>query len=474
MKRYFSLVALCLVWLTAYGLSVVAIDSQSLIHRNENVSLNSLVRDLDARGTQIYYYDQDTIIAGISDAQMRVIDPDTYTQLAELNPQESYYLFTKLPGRELPSSLDIIYSLNNQLLVKSSLDAVSLRELCPHPFVELSLEPIRFAGQTASTPSYFQSDRTTISELGNAVSQDSIMAYIQHLEDFGTRYALADNRLEVAQWIQSKFISFGLTDVELFPFQWNNTTQYNVVATIPGSHNPDEYIIVGCHHDSISGTTPYETAPGADDNASGTVAALEMARVMMQEAYQPKCSSRFVTFAAEEFGLWGARAYANYTEANNMNVRLMMNHDMLAYSTEDPSMWRVRLMPYDGALAESDLTAQITSQYTSLNPVYGSMNSSSSDSFPFWQKGYPVVYFFEYTFTPYYHTPQDLVVSLNPAYCTEVIKASVATATAFSQLPTAPTNAQLDDPGSGTELLLSWDAYTGVDIAGYNLYIAPT
>jgi leucyl aminopeptidase len=164
----------------------------------------------------------------------------------------------------------------------------------------------------------------------------------------------------------AQFQSFGVPDVQLFSFNWNNTTQYNVVATIPGTVYPDQYIVVGGHHDSINNSgDPYTSAPGADDNASGSVAALEMARVMMQSGYQPRASIRFITFAAEEFGLWGAKYYSAYAQDNNLNIRLMMNHDMIANNTADPGDWEVRLMPYDGSMDHSAYALQLTEQYTS-------------------------------------------------------------------------------------------------------------
>jgi hypothetical protein len=104
----------------------------------------------------------------------------------------------------------------------------------------------------------------------------------------------------------------------------------------------------------------------------------------------------------------------------------MVNHDMIANSNENPATWRVRLMPYEGSMPQSDYAVQQTEEFTTLNAVFGSANSASSDSYPFWQKGYPVIYFFEYEFCPYYHSDLDITANLNPTYCAEVIRASIA------------------------------------------------
>jgi Zn-dependent M28 family amino/carboxypeptidase len=111
------------------------------------------------------------------------------------------------------------------------------------------------------------------------------------------------------------------------------------------------------------------------------VAAIEMARVMMASGFQPKCSIRFVTFAAEEFGLWGSKAYAQMADNTDMDIRLMINHDMIANTNPNPDDPRVLLMPYDGFMQHTDHAAAITSQYTPLVPVYGSLNLSASDSY---------------------------------------------------------------------------------------------
>ena len=206
-----------------------------------------------------------------------------------------------------------------------------------------------------------------LQNLVDAVEADSVLSHIQGLQDFGTRYCFADNRAAVSQWIRDLFISFGVPHVELHQFELDGTDQYNVVATIPGSVYPDEYIIVGGHHDSYNQyDDPYLSAPGADDNASGTAACLEMARVMMACGYRPRRSIRFVTFAAEEWGMIGSYAYAGYALENEMDIRLMINHDMIGNNTAAPGEWQVSLMPYEVSLEHSYRALDITPLYTNM------------------------------------------------------------------------------------------------------------
>ena len=469
MKRLSLVILALLAFCALMALDVVAVESSALRSSRQSDSLYRIAKSLSAEGIEVYYYNETGFVLGLSgSAQERLLAAPL--QRIALSGANKLYLITKLPDLAIPADLDIVQDLGEAVLIRSSLSDVQLREQILHPFVELELLPMRFPEERDLQSSLRDETMRSITELTQAVNQDTIMSYIQRLQDFSTRYALADNRLVVASWIRDQFLRYGISNAHLQQFNWNNTVQYNVVATIPGSISPDEYIVVGGHHDSITGTTPYNLAPGADDNASGAVAALEMARVMMLTGYQPKCSIRFVTFAAEEFGLWGSKFHAQTAFGANENIRLMINHDMLANSNENPSNWRVRLMPYDGFWNESAFAAQMTSDYTSLNPVYGSTNSSSSDSHPFWQLGYPVIYFFEYDFCPWYHSDLDIVANINPAYCTEVIKASVASAAGVAQMPASPPYLQVQDSGTGSSLLASWGSPADPDVVGYNVY----
>ncbi|MEN6445942.1 MAG: M20/M25/M40 family metallo-hydrolase, partial [Candidatus Cloacimonas sp.] len=431
----------------------------------EDNSLNNAVKAFSQSGMEVYYYNESYIIAGTK--------VDNYPKAKYLgNPKSgNYYLVTinnRFPLLETTENGEVLLQMGSVFLYKTNIDEIQLRQSIKNPFVPLLFEPLKFSPKTMMTET-LENTRTDITSLVADVSVDSVSYFIQSLQNFTTRYALANNRLEVANWIKSQFERFGITDSQLYPFQWSGTTQYDVVATIPGTIYPDTYIIVGGHHDSITNDNPMTFAPGADDNASGTVAALEMARVLMSNNYQPKCSIRFVTFAAEEFGLWGSKAYATMADQNNLDIRLMINHDMIANTSPNPWDSRVFLMPYDGYLDLTEYAAMLTSQYTTLLPVYGSMNLSASDSYSFWQHGFPVVYFFEYNFSDVYHSNNDIVANLDPFYCTKVIRASTAVAVSFADMPSTPTNFTVQDEGTGSSIHLSWNPVSDPTLSHYKI-----
>ncbi|MBW6513688.1 MAG: M20/M25/M40 family metallo-hydrolase [Candidatus Syntrophosphaera sp.] len=471
MKTFTALMTLLLAvaGLCASQIAGIPVSEIQSAFRADN--LNGSMRLMADQGYGILHYDDQFAIAVTPAVPYQGLERAQF--LSAFPTRENLYLVGKLPQSDnnMPREAGrVLLDLGASLLLESGMSDVELRGLIRNPFTLLSLEPIRFP-EIVPAPNLSEAARTDINAILSLVNVNAVQTRIQALQDFQTRYARASNRLQVAEWIRQQFLAFGVTDAQLQTFTWDNTQQYNVVATIPGTVYPDQYIIVGGHHDSVSSNSdPYTFAPGADDNASGAVAALEMARVMMASGYQPRTSIRFVTFAAEEFGLWGSKHYAQDALVSNQNIRLMMNHDMIANNNAQPSNWQVRLMPYDGSMNHSAYASQITEQFTTLTTFYGNMNSGSSDSYPFWQRGYNVIYFFEADFSSVYHSDQDIVANLDPAYCTEVIKASVACAVTFAEMPAAPFNLQTHDCGNGTSIQLTWEGYNDPSIAYYNVY----
>ncbi len=414
-------------------------------------------------GAQIYHYNADYILARIDPAKHA-----GFTLIDQPRAQEKLYLLADLLPAELPalkSTGRCLSRVGSDLLYASTLDEVELKALCKSSFVILE-RPLKLFSRDIESEFVAQT-RQEIGQLVTQVSADSILFFIQSLEDMGTRYALSDNRLAVATWIKDTFTRFGIDNAHLQQFEYQGT-QYNVVAEIPGTQYPDQYILIGGHHDSITYTTPFVLAPGADDNASGATAALEIARVLKAANYQPKCTIRFLTFAAEEFGLHGSHHNAQVAQNEDLDIRLMINHDMIA--NKDPGTTTVRLMPYDGCMQETVHAVNMTSQYSDLEATYGSVNSHSSDSYSYWSRGFPTIYFFETDFSPVYHSDQDLVINIDPAYCAQVIRASLATAVSFANMPSEPQNLVVLDPGSGSALQLSWETAPDPWIDHYLLY----
>jgi aminopeptidase YwaD len=96
----------------------------------------------------------------------------------------------------------------------------------------------------------------------------------------------------------------------------------NVVADIAGADPGKELILIGAHHDSQAGNV------GADDNASGVVAVLELARVLQEKGF--KRTVRFVSFGDEEQLSVGSARYVTDHRADLDHIGLMINFDSVA------------------------------------------------------------------------------------------------------------------------------------------------
>ena len=289
-----------------------------------------------------------------------------------------------------------------------------------------------------------------ISSITSRVNPDSVRYVIQSLQDFQTRLELNDNRFEVADWLYDRFTSLGFTNVERDSFMCytnidygglnytGTTLQVNIVATLPGTTRPDEIYIIGGHYDSFAYGSPMTDAPGADDNASGTAAALEFARVIMESGYQPEATIRLIAFAAEElmlFGDAGSEHYAQKASDESMNIKLMINCDMISHNTLPLEQAKVSINYYSGFTNLLEIAKNVTDQFSLITGVNGTLNQYS-DSQPFYAEGFPAIYFEEDQFSPYYHTTDDIITNYDMNYCSEVIKSAGAMLMKSMDLPT--------------------------------------
>ncbi|UCD18182.1 MAG: M20/M25/M40 family metallo-hydrolase, partial [Candidatus Zixiibacteriota bacterium] len=146
--------------------------------------------------------------------------------------------------------------------------------------------------------------------LADLVVLDSLYSYDTRLEDFQTRYIYSDSVDPARDWLVGKFLEFGYTDVSFDTFYFDGDPCHNVLCLKPGSSEPDKLIVIGGHYDTINfESDPLIFAPGADDNASGVAAVLELARILKD--VDTKKSILFVAFSAEEVGLVGSDVSAS-------------------------------------------------------------------------------------------------------------------------------------------------------------------
>ncbi|MEW5795616.1 MAG: M20/M25/M40 family metallo-hydrolase [Candidatus Zixiibacteriota bacterium] len=325
----------------------------------------------------------------------------------------------------------------------AQLETVSLSELSvpifyPHPVVAAPLVDT------------YPSDSLT-----NRVNQDSLRAFVQRLEDFRTRYTYTDSCLRARDWIAQKFRDWGYTDVTTPAFYYGGAWHYNVKAVKPGVAEPDKVIVIGGHYDSYvrSDQSPgrFIYAPGADDDGSGTALTLEAARVLANVPLRKTVI--FMPFGAEEIGLVGSQnASADFVTAGT-KLEVMYNFDMVAFTAN--SYWDFEFSSGD-ITAYRDFSIASAVRVSDLIPVTASAGSSS-DHYPFDQRGFPIVNHIESDFnTLGWHTNLDLTSRLNIPYFAEVTKTAVASLAVVADAAFPARITSIADVGDGQSLEVVW------------------
>jgi len=195
----------------------------------------------------------------------------------------------------------------------------------------------------------------------------------------------------------------------------------NVVARFAGS-DPEvrhEYITIGAHLDHL-GLRRDEVYLGADDNASGTVAIMQIAEAISKNPDKPRRSVLFIAFAAEELGLFGSKHYCEHPLKPLENLVCMMNVDMVGRNEEndketaeenEDTLHLVGTKKIATGLHETALEANrhlnFKFEFDEEKKVF-----HRSDHLPFHQKGIPVAFIFS-GFSPRYHRTTDTLEGIN-------------------------------------------------------------
>lgn len=263
------------------------------------------------------------------------------------------------------------------------------------------------------------------------VSQTRLRKSLKQLVQFGTRWTYAPTIAQVPTWIQQQFVALGLgaqTRFQPFIVPGSQPSQQNVLCgPQPGARG---IILVCCHYDSISEKSA-TAAPGADDDASGVAAILEMARLL-----KPVTLKRDVLLAAfggEEQGLFGSSACADIAAQQHWPIDVVINLDMISFKS--PGAPPRIVVEYDqgnknpsndaAAKAFGLLMAQAAADYTTLAVEHTDI--WSSDYLPFEAKGYACIGAYNAEDNPNYHKSSDTLANVDVAQLAKVVKMVLAT-----------------------------------------------
>ena len=355
-----------------------------------------------------------------------------------------------------------------------------------------------------------------------------IQSDITKLAGFGTRHTLSSqtdpNRgIGAARdWIYDQFQSYAAASGGRMTVQKQSFVQppgprnpdpvtvTNLVATLHGTQpeSANRVYVVSGHYDSRCTDVMNSTcdAPGADDDASGVAAVLELARVMAERQFD--ATIVFMAVAGEEQGLYGSTFFAQQAKAQGMDVEGMLDNDIVGSSTSDKG----RRDPFTVRLFSEGVPTTETPAQAALRQSIGGENDGPSrqlaryikevgensatqmhvrliwrrdrylrggDQIPFLQQGYPAVRFTEPA-ENFAHQHQDVRVEngqqfgdllqfVDFAYTARVARVNGAALANLAWAPTAPKNAKIDTTQLTNDTTLKWDANPEPDLAGYEV-----
>lgn len=365
-------------------------------------------------------------------------------------------------------------------------------------------------------------------EIIDAVSAERLETDVRKLADFGTRHTMSDTVSETRgigaarRWIKSEFERISAacggclevyeqrTLVEGDPETriTKDTWVVNVYAVKRGTRYPDRCVIMSGDIDSrVSDPLNYtDDSPGANDNATGMAAAIELARVLT--AYDFESSILLAGLSGEEQGLYGGKFLAEKAKAEGWDIVGVLNNDMIGNiegvdGVIDNRSFRIFSEPYYQSTTEREFQ---------LKRFYGGENDGESrqlaryihettrtylpemnpiliyrlDRFgrgghhrPFNEAGFPGVRVME-AHENYNRQHQDLreengikygdvVAGVNFEYCAKMTAVNAVALATLASAPPAPENVKIGGIVQPSAKL-SWDKKGKEDVAGYKIY----
>ena len=185
----------------------------------------------------------------------------------------------------------------------------------------------------------------------------------------------------------------------------------NVVAMVPGSDPAlrGQYVVIGAHFDHLGRSTAGALDPeakdairnGADDNASGTAAVMELARMFV--AHPARRSIIVASFSGEELGLLGSQWFVEHAPVALDSIAAMMNFDMVGRLRND------KLIVY-GVSTATELPAILDSANVAPRLAISAVGDGfgPSDHSSFYAKGIPVLHFFTDLHDDYHKATDDI------------------------------------------------------------------
>lgn len=310
-------------------------------------------------------------------------------------------------------------------------------------------------------------------DLLNAIDPQRMRKDVEKLASFHTRNTNSPTLEEAAEWLAAQYSKLQGVQTELMRYKVAQSPRVpkaieppQVIARKVGSSS--RWLAIGGHLDSLNLQVDPITgrAPGANDDASGTVVALEVLRAL--SSADLKCGIMGIGFTGEEQGLLGAKALAERCRNEDLQLEAVFNNDTVGSSSnkngqknteqvrifsDDP--WA--LLPGSGESARrtNPLSRELARfiEWITRDRIPGfspklvfrkDRFGRGGDHTPFHEKGFPAVRFVEvheeYTRQ---HTPDDLVEHMDFEYLANVAKLNALALLSLAQADEAPQNVRI-------------------------------
>lgn len=212
-------------------------------------------------------------------------------------------------------------------------------------------------------------------------------------------------------------------------FQVDGKTGFNIVGYLPGTDPAlkDEFIILGAHYDHIGIGKKVgndSIANGANDNAAGTVAVMELAD-LFAETGKNKRSILFILFSAEEMGLEGSKAISRQLKEDNLDLYAMVNFEMIGIPMQGKDHLAY-ITGYDLSNFADKFNEYSEEKVIGFLPQAKQFNLfQRSDNYPFYQDfkvPAQTISSFDFTNYDYYHHVSDEAEKMDVAHMANVIE----------------------------------------------------
>jgi len=287
-----------------------------------------------------------------------------------------------------------------------------------------------------------------IKKLLDEISLEKIETHIRNLEGIRHPVFAPDALEKAADYIWETLQSYGL-DMSWHHFIEDEKQYRNILGLHQGTKHPQKKVGVLAHFDTVAIT------PGADDNASGVAAMLELARVLSQ--YQFEKSLLFIGVNLEEQKVDGEKgspcvrgstALAAHAKEQDWEIEGIVNFETIAYAGDEirqktPQNLPIEMPPVGNFIGVigNEYSAEMVKGYAGVIEQYqiplpylplvvpgkGEVmpDTRRSDHAPFWDKGYAAIMLTDTANfrTPHYHQPTDILDTLNLPFATEVCRA---------------------------------------------------